>query len=443
MLQRILRRPFGTNLAILGLGEGLTRLLTFIAFVHLARVLTPEWFGLVEVALAVLMVAMLVVDQGFPLFGTREVARDPSCVNELVPRVLTAQLFLAVVTVAVIGASVYALPLESQLASLILGLSVSLLGIPFLIQWVFQGQKRMFWVAAPQVVRQSIFAGIVLLFIQGPQHLLRLPYAEIAAVGVSGLMLVVVYRARGGRLGPRLSFSGQRALFAEVLPIGGANLIWVLSMYLPIIFLATMAENSAVGRFGASHRLVMVVQTLINVYFINLYPTMSETAKASRAALARLLHHSISIVTWPVVAGAIVTTFGAGWVIGLVFGPNYAQPDSIAVLAVLIWTVPLLVWRRHLLSALITLDRQRANFICSLAGLILLVVLLPVLTMRMGAVGVAWAMVASEVAATIWTFLCLQRYVPDLGVVRSLMTFRAEAVPAADSPIDKTEESDL
>lgn len=433
MLQRLLRYRFGRNLAILGLGEGLTRILTFVAFVHLARVLTPEWFGLVEVALAVLMVAMLVVDQGFPTYGTREVARNPACVNDLVPRLVSVQLVLAIVTYVVLAAIVVALPLNEKLTALILGLGLSLLGVPFMLLWVFQGRKQMFWVTAPQVVRQLVFAGVVLLMIQGPEHLLRLPYAEIAAVAVSALMFVAVYRAGGDRLSPSLSLAGSRALFAEALPIGGAQLIWVLRMYLPIILLATLVEQTVVGRFGAAHRLMMVVQTLVGVYFVNLFPTMSETAQGSGAALARLLHRSLSLVTWPVAAGALATTLGAAPLIGLVFGDSYMQPDSISVLAVLIWIVPILVWRRHLRTALITLDRQRSDFLCSLVGIILLVVLLPILTVMHGAVGTAWAMVVSEAAAVGWTFICLRRYVPQLSVVRSLVTFRIAATGPSNS----------
>ena len=431
MVQRSQRQRFSLNLAILGLGELLTRLLTFVAFVHLARVLTPEWFGLVEVALAVLMVAMLVVDQGFPTYGTRELARDPACANLLVPRLVSIQLVLALVTYAALAAIVVALPLTEKLTSLILGLGLSLLGVPFMLLWVFQGRKQMFWVTAPQVVRQLVFAGVVLLMIQGPEHLLRLPYAEIAAVAVSALMFVAVYRAGGGRLSPSLRISGCRALFAEALPIGGAQLIWVLRMYLPIILLATLVEQSVVGRFGAAHRLMMVVQTLVGVYFVNLFPTMSETAQESSKALVHLLHRSLSLVTWPVAAGALATTMGAAPLIGLVFGDSYMQPDSISVLAVLIWIIPILVWRRHLRSALITLDQQRTDFLCSLAGIALLAVLLPVLTIMQGAVGTAWAMVVSEALAVGWTFLCLRRRVPNLSVIRSLVTFRGAGKNAA------------
>ena len=137
----------------------------------------------------------------------------------------------------------------------------------------------------------------------------------------------------------------------------------------------------------------------------------------------------------------MAVTWGAAPLIDLVFGDSYMHPDSISVLAVLIWIIPILVWRRHLRSAMITLDRQRRDFRCSLCGIILLVVLLPVLTVMYGAVGTAWAMVISEAATMGWTFLCLRRYVPQLSAVRSLVTFRMVSVAATNSADSPTSQS--
>lgn len=415
-------RRFGKNLAILAVGELLTRILTFVAFVHLARVLGPETFGLVEVALAVLMVALLLVDQGFPTLGAREVARNPEAVEGLVGRVISVQLLFAVVTYAILAIVVLSLPLDRTLTVLLLGLGVSLLGTPFLLLWVFQGRKQMTWVALPQVMRQLVFAAVVLVFVRKPEHVLRLPIAEIVAVATAGVLFVIAYRRAGDRLTLGIGQGGRLKLLVSALPIGGSQMIWVLRMYLPTILLATMVEQSVVGSFGVAHRLMMVIQTLLGVYFINLFPTLSETAQSSPTRLAHLLHRSLSLVTWPVLAGALVTTFAAHTLIGWVFGESYLGTQSVSVLAILIWIVPIIAWRRHLRSALIALDRQRADFVCSLVGLLLLLGLLPLLTLKFGAVGTAWAMVASELLTVGWTYLTLRRYVGELRFVRSLFT---------------------
>ncbi len=429
------------NLGVLAAGEILTRLLTFVAIVHLARVLKPDLFGLLEVALAVMMLCTLCVDQGFPTLGAREVARKPQQIASLVRRFISAQMLLALGTAALLVVALVLLPIPRTLKWLLGGFGVSLLGVPFQLVWVFQGQGRMAWVAIPQIVRQLVFAAVVLLLIHSSDQVLLVPLAEFLAVGAAALLMVMVYRGGGRRLGISLRRGWDSRLFLESLPIGGSQMIWVFRMYLPVILLGALSGQAAVGLFGAAHRIVMVIQTLLGVYFINLFPTMSQASQQSCTRLRDLLHRSMPLVIWPAALLALITVLGAPMVISLVFGEDYLRQDSASVLAVLIWIIPILAWRRHLRSALIVLSRQREDFVCSLAGLVLLVPLLVWLTGAYGLPGAAWAMVISELFAAGLTGWRLGAHLPGLRLLRSLFSVRAMfRMPVVEGQIDAPDE---
>ena len=128
-----------------------------------------------------LMVCTLLVDYGFPLTGSREIAADQSVTETLVQRVMSTQLKLALLVLALVLIVTWVVPIDSNLAGLLRGLAISLLGIPFVLSWVFQGRNEMFWFAAPMVLRKAIFLLVVVLVVQQPSDLAWLPVAEIVS----------------------------------------------------------------------------------------------------------------------------------------------------------------------------------------------------------------------------------------------------------------------
>lgn len=391
-------------------GELLSRAVTFVAFARLARLLAPSSYGQVEVALAVVMFATLVVDLGLSTLGTREIAAHRVVVPQLMRQVVSGQMLLAIGLYPLLALGLVCCRVDPMLTRLILGFAVTIFGFPYLLNWVFQGRNQMTPVAVLQVLRQSVFVAMTFIVVRSPTHLSRLPWAEILAVAVAAVGYVALLRRGGEPPGIDLRAGCGVQLLREGLPIGGSQLVWASRMYLPIILLAACSGQAAIGLFGAAHRMVMVGQTLLAVYFATLFPLMSEASFRSADALAALLRRSVRWVVWPMLGLAAVTTLVAPLVIRLVFGSQFAQASS--TLAVLVWVLPILAWRRHHRNALIALNRQGEELACSLLGLVLLVGLTLELGSRYGAVGGAWAMVASELAGTLVTWWRLKRHLP-------------------------------
>ena len=91
---RARRSPRG-SLAILAVGELLTRAMSFLAFAHLARTLGPDGFGKLEFVLAWVMFGMMLIESGFQTIGARDVAIDEGAAATLVSRILPIQISIA------------------------------------------------------------------------------------------------------------------------------------------------------------------------------------------------------------------------------------------------------------------------------------------------------------------------------------------------------------
>jgi O-antigen/teichoic acid export membrane protein len=134
-------------------GELLAKLAGFAAFAYLARTLSAEGYGAVELAVALAMLFMLVIDFGFGPIGARELAREPARAAQLAAAIPTARSVLALLGVAGMLLCSFLLDQPRETRTLIRIYAVSLLAVPWTLNWLLQGLDLMPWVALAQAVR--------------------------------------------------------------------------------------------------------------------------------------------------------------------------------------------------------------------------------------------------------------------------------------------------
>jgi O-antigen/teichoic acid export membrane protein len=405
-----LRARFRSNLAILVGGEVLSRGLTFLAFMRLARLLSLSGYGLLELAQAAMVFMTMGADLGTGKTGTREIAASGGTAQpDLVRAVLSVRLVLVSLIVAVLGVFGSCLPIEPALRRLLFGFALSLFAFPFLFGWVFQGRSQMAPIAMLQVASRAAFLTATIILVRSPCDLFLTPWAEVLAVAIAAAGYVLVMRSFGYPVKISLPNSSDFSLLRQSLPVCGSQLLWAGRMYLPILILAPHFNRISIGRFGAALRIVMGAQTLLAAYFATLFPTLSEMSAESRGELAALLNGSLRDLMWPLAAVATATSFGAPIIIRLAFGVRFAEREAIHTLAVLIWILPILAWRRHYSETLIALRHSGEELVCSLLGLVLLA-LLTISLSRVGVSGGAWAMLIAESSALALTSWRLRRH---------------------------------
>jgi O-antigen/teichoic acid export membrane protein len=405
------------NFVVLASAELLVKLLTFAAFAWLARTLGPERYGDVEFVVAMMAIFTLASELGLSDYGAREAARAGEDGGRLVRELVALRMALAVCSLlAVLG--VKAMAGKPPGVSALLALyGASLLAHPLLIQWFFQGKDRMDLAAGTFLIRQAVFAGLVLLLLRAGSPLALVGLLECAAVGAAGLWCVIVIRMRFGftpvslRVRPKALAEHLR----QALPIGLSSVSWAFLWYFATVLLGMFLTGRTLGWYGASHRAALAAHTFVWLYFFNLLPSISRIKGRPFSDLVRLLSGSIRMSAWSGIFAAFVVTALSKELLTLAYGPGFS--GGAGLFAMLIWMVPVALLSGHYRYTLIGFNLQKWLCYCAVGSAGISIGLSFFLVRWFGAPGAAATLLIANVADFGFAYLCVRRFI---GRVRFL-----------------------
>jgi PST family polysaccharide transporter len=412
------RMRLARNFVLLGSAEIFSKAVTILAFAYLARVFGPAEFGTLEFALAVVTILTLLVDWGLSPYGAREVGKDSGRTGALVRHIVVTRLALVLLAWAVLVGLSLALDQPWSTRRVLLLYGLPLVALAGSLSWVFQGRDAMEVVAGGSMLRWSMFAGGCALVASGPGDTWKIPLVEAVAVGGMAVLYVSIFRSRFGGWGSGVSSARVATLLREAFPIGASELTWALRVYFATVALGVLVGGPEVGWFGGAHRIVLALHTFVWLYFFNVLPSMARTSRRPRAELRALIGDSLRASAWAVVFVAIVVTVMAKPIVTVLYGSAYEA--SAPVLRILVWLVPVAAMSGHYRYVLIGYGHQDLEFLAA-AGGAAVAAILGLLTVRpFGMLGVAGALVASEVAIWALAYAFVRREVTSIPAAKVL-----------------------
>lgn len=382
------------NFVLLGVGELVSKVFGFLAFAYLARVLGPSEFGQLEFVLALIFFFTLLVDCGLGAYGAREIARDDSVVVRLTAHILFLRSLLAIIAIAGLFAVLAFLEKSRSVENLIVIYGLTLLALPGLIPWVFQGRDLMRYVALASVMRWSIFATGVLIFVGEPSSTWLVPIIDGAAIVCVVSYYFYAFKRHFGVVRQQIDYRYALSILREALPIGASELVWVCKVYFATVLLGIYTNGPEIGWFGAAHRVVISLHTFVWLYFFNLFPSISRGSLGAVKALQDLMQKSMQVAGWLGIFVGMVGTLLAQPVMTLMYGLAYQE--AVTPFRAMIWLIPLALVSGHFRYALIAYNHQRLEFLSAACGAALNVLLNLFLIPAYGILGAAWSLIASE-----------------------------------------------
>lgn len=375
----------------------------------LARTLGPEGFGVLAIVQSLAQYLSLLVEYGFTLSATREVARyrdNKKHLAEILGGVLGARflLSLGVVVLAMLLSQVV-LVLRDHAILLWAGVFWAImLGMSPI--WYFQGQERLRSVSLLELLTKSLAVIGIFAFVREPEDAYKVLLAQALA---TTLATVIGWRwawLEVGFMWPKLSsvtysfYAGWRIFFAGAF----------ISLYTSAnsFILGLFVSPQQVGFFAGADRLtraaLSLLQPLIRVYLPKLSHLVEYDPNAARALFRRNTLFSLFFG----LGGVFALWFTAPAVVGLFLGDSYEPSVKIMyILGLIILPVSLAsVWGTQWMLAN-KLDRELTNIYIG-AGL-LNVVLAFALIPKMGSIGLAFGVVAAEVFGVSMMWLVLKR----------------------------------
>lgn len=382
-------------------------ILPLVTIPYLARVLHPEAWGLVLFAQTVAIWLAMLVEYGFVYSATREVARhadQPERLRQIVAEVMASKLALGLL--AALGGIVlwWSVPVFRENVAFLFGALWLALAQGFSPLWYFQGIERMRLPALLDVSCRVLFTIAVFFCIKTPDDAARVVIYQAISVTLSlGISLYLMYRSVGVALcGLKRTFVALREAWHFFLFVAVINLYSKANSFM----LGILATPAVVSFYGGPERLMRGFLSFTGPINQVLYPRLSHLVKHDLpAAWLTVRRGTLSVGALGLFLG-LSLTLGAPWFVRALFGQGYER--AVPVLRVLGFVCPFSAINSLMgIRWMFPLGLERAYNRIVMIGAVLDVVFVLALTPWQKELGVAWALLATEVFITATVFIVL------------------------------------
>ena len=396
------------NTAFLTLASVGQKLVAFVYFALIARIVGVENTGVYFLALSITTMVGVLADFGLTPVLIREVAKHPKKQQSLLSSVIGLKLGLSILAAAVVVALSFALGYDSTTRLLMYAaIAVMVLDTFHLTFYgMFRGRHDLRFESLGIVVGQLVTLAVGLSTLIIAPNLLFLILALLA--GSLWNTLYAGYQLHKARIRPFLpSWDGSTAkkLLKIALPFALAAIFVKIYSTVDSILLEQYLGSEAVGFYSIAYKLTYAFQFLPMAFMAALYPTFSSLIKAGkREELGRTFEQGL----WYMALIAVPVTLGvasvADLVVPLIYGTNYLA--SVLPLQVLIFAL-LLIFLDFPIGALLNADDRQVTKTAIMGGTMVInvtanVFLIPVLGILGASVsallGFVWLLGAGFVA---------------------------------------------
>lgn len=376
---------------------------------YLTRTLGPAAWGALVFAEAFARYTAMLVEYGFQLSATREIARarhDPAQRSAHIGGVLGGQLLLAAAALCAIPPLLlWGTPFQGRgpLLWTALAWGLALAASPL---WYFQGMGRMKVMAGIDITAKIISAAGLFLLVHHPGDEGRAVALQAVMAILSTLsgFLLVARETTLPRPSAAAGWAALRAGFSMFLFRSAVSLYTTAN----VLILGLFAAPAAVGIFGAAERLIRAALASFAPLNQTFFPRISYLMEHDPAAARRTTRAStLVMLALGLTIGAILAA-AAPWIVAILFGPRYQA--AVHLLRWLALLAPLVALSNVLgIQWMLPLGLERDFNAILLAAGLLNVASAACLAPRYGALGMAASVVAAEAAVTLGVLLSLYR----------------------------------
>ena len=324
-------------LAILQLS---TYVLALIVVPYETRVLGPEVYGVLGVATAVMVYFQLVIDFGFLLSATEEVAShrdDQDYLRRLLTCVTVSKLGLAAVSCAVLLILCRLVGAWEGKSGLFLLFFLATVCTSLMPDYMYRGLEKMTAITIRTVAIRTFFTVCIFVFLRGPEDLYIVPLLNIIGNGVA-MVLASVDLAR------RFQIRFGKVSVGEVASSLKRSSVFFLSRIATtaytslntIILDLITASGGATGYYTAADKLITTGRNVLSPISDSLYPYMARNRDF------KMVKKVLLITMPPIVLFCTACFIWAEPLCILFLGPEYGPAGTVlrAMLPIGIVTLP-------------------------------------------------------------------------------------------------------
>lgn len=291
------RKRVGRNFLSLSTLQVVNVLLPLITLPYLVRVLGTERFGLVIFAQSFAVFFSILVDFGFNVSATREVAvnrSNRSRVNEIFSNVMAIKGVLLIFAFLLLLAIVFLIPRLAQDWSIYLLSFGVVAGQALFPQWLFQGVEKMSVITIVNLMAKLTFTILILVVIRKEEDYLLVPVFNSVGFILSGCIGLIWALRIVNPVKPRLGVI--KVQFQESFQLFISNLATSLYSYSNVIILGALTNNASVGIYASMEKLVLAVKSLYTPFLQALFPYTASKKRSQVIQQVNSLIGPLSVI---------------------------------------------------------------------------------------------------------------------------------------------------
>lgn len=375
---------------------------------YVSRILGPEGIGRVSYTQNIASYFVTFAAFGIPTYGIREIAKVKN--NQSNKNKTFTELFLINATTTVCATIVYlslilAIPSFKNDMLLFFCYGLQVFMNMFNVDWLYQGCEDYAYIAKRNVLIKAVSLVSIFLFVKD-----REDYIIYALVSVLSVTANYIFNIIHSRIYIKFDLSNLHILrHIKPLIILGIS-IFMNSLYskVDVTMLGSMSDQTAIGLYSNSHKIVDIIITLCTSISAVFLPRLSFYYQKDRNKFYSLISYGIEILSFITIPAMIGLYILAPEAILIMYGDSFAP----AITTIRLFT-PLIVLKSfgNLLCYQLVIatgnekKRLPAYFIAAVTNITLNALLIPILSQN----GAVIASVVSEVLVNGIQFVAIKK----------------------------------
>lgn len=411
--------PFGNfirnksiqNFLFLAIIQSSNVLISIISMPLLIQSIGVDQFGLVNLALSVIILLNILVGFGYNLSAPREVAilqGNKEALSHVVSNVFSGKVLLAALAAFMILIGVFGLNLFEGYQMILVFSVLLLFSEATLPLWFFQGMEKMKLVSIANIFSKLLFLMGIVLFIHSPEQSKWVNFLMgFFGLGINLLLLAYIHSFLGIQF-YRPEFSAIWKSLKDNSLLFLSNLASHISINGGLIILSFFSVAETLGMYSLAERVIMVLRMFPALIIQAIFPSASRLFKENQTAfyvfLKRVYFRVLGI-------GAIISTsayFAAPFIIKVL---SRSELEESVIYLQILSIVPFLACLNiGNITIMLVSDLKQLLFRASWMMCAYMVTVSLILTSMLGAIGLCLAIASTEIVVFLICLVLLYRH---------------------------------
>ena len=323
---------FIKNFFNLIINQGINILIALLATRILFSTLGEAQYGLVNLALSVVLLSSITVSYGYHLNGPKRIAlfRDESAKKEtLINEIIATRIIIAFGMAIILFCLTYFFGFFKSYAALLYYSLILLFSQALFPMFYFQGNDKIAWASLVNAFAKGAYLLLIVLFIKIPEDATYVNFLfGITALIVYIVSWIIIYKKEKIKW-VWVSIHNIKKRFVENFQFFISSIAGHVSIHGGLIILSNFVNNSVLGEFALAQKIALLMR-MVPVFFTQaILQKASILFKSDKAEFKRYVNLIFIIGLSITFAMGLIAVIFSNWIIFLLAGSQVLYSETI------------------------------------------------------------------------------------------------------------------